>query len=87
MDGETVRRAGCALAGVGGRTIDANDAISVLVGKSLSDESIAAAAQAVAAAAEPRTDHRGSADYKRHIVETFVSRILTNISRSEQKAA
>ncbi len=87
MDGATVRRAGCALAGVGGRTIDANDAISVLVGKTLNDESIAAAAQAVAAAAEPRTDHRGSADYKRHIVETFVSRILTNISRSEQKAA
>lgn len=87
MDGATVRRAGCALAGVGGRTIDANDAISVLVGKTLNDESIAAASQAVAAAAEPRTDHRGSADYKRHIVETFVSRILTNISRSEQKAA
>lgn len=87
MDGATVRRAGCALAGVGGRTIDANDAISVLVGKTLNDESIAAAAQAVAAAAEPRTDHRGSADYKRHIVETFVSRILTNISRSEQRAA
>jgi carbon-monoxide dehydrogenase medium subunit len=87
MDGARVRRAGCALAGVGGRTIDANDAISVLVGRTLTDESIAAAAEAVAAAAEPRTDHRGSADYKRHIVETFVSRILTNISRSEQKAA
>lgn len=87
MDGATVRRAGCALAGVGGRTIDANEAISVLTGKTLTDENIAAAAQAVAAAAEPRTDHRGSADYKRHIVETFVTRILTNISRSEQKAA
>ena len=42
---------------------------------------------AVAAAAEPRTDHRGSADYKRHIVKTFVTRILTGIARSEQKAA
>ena len=87
MNGATVSRAGCALAGVGGRTIDANDAISVLVGKTLNAESIEAAAEAVAAAADPRTDHRGSADYKRHIVKTFVTRILTNIANSEQKAA
>lgn len=87
MDGDTVRRAGCALAGVGGRTIDANEAISVLNGKTLTVENIAAASQAVADAAEPRTDHRGSADYKRHIVGTFVTRILTAIAHSEQKAA
>lgn len=87
MSGDTVQRAGCALAGVGGRTIDANDAISILNGKTLTPENIAAAAEAVAAAAEPRTDHRGSADYKRHIVNTFVTRILTGIARSEQKAA
>jgi carbon-monoxide dehydrogenase medium subunit len=87
MSGATVNRAGCALAGVGGRTIDANDAISVLNGKQLTDENIAAAAEAVADAADPRTDHRGSADYKRHIVKTFVTRILTGIARTEQKAA
>ena len=87
MHGDTVHRAGCALAGVGGRTIDANEAISVLQGKTLNDESIEAAAEAVAAVAEPRTDHRGSADYKRHIVKTFVTRILTGLARSEQKAA
>ncbi len=87
MNGTTVGRAGCALAGVGGRTIDANDAISVLVGKTLDAESIEAAADAVATAADPRTDHRGSADYKRHVVKTFVTRILNNIANSEQKAA
>ena len=87
MSGATVNRAGCALAGVGGRTIDANDAISVLNGKELTVENIAAAAEAVADAADPRTDHRGSADYKRHIVKTFVTRILTGIARTEQKAA
>ena len=87
MNGATVGRAGCALAGVGGRTIDANDAISVLVGKTLNAESIEAAADAVATAADPRTDHRGSADYKRHVVKTFVTRILNNIANSEQKAA
>lgn len=87
MNGDVVQRAGCALAGVGGETIDANDAISVLNGKTLTADNIEAAAEAVAAAADPRTDHRGSAEYKRHIVKTFVSRILTNISHSEQKAA
>ena len=81
MAGDKVQGAGCALAGVGGRTIDANEAISVLIGKQLSAEAIDAAADAVAAAAEPRTDHRGSADYKRHIVKTFVTRILTGASR------
>lgn len=88
MDGQTVTRAGCALAGVGGKTIDANDAISgALAGKTLDATTIAAAAEAVAAAADPRTDHRGSASYKRQIVKTFVTRILTNIAQSEQKAA
>ena len=87
MDGDVIRNAGCALAGVGGRTIDANDAISCLVGKTLTEDSIDQASDAVAAVAEPRTDHRGSDAYKRHIVQTFVKRILTNLARTEQKAA
>lgn len=87
MDGEIIRKAGCALAGVGGRTIDANEAISCLVGKALTEDSIDQAADAIAAVAEPRTDHRGSDAYKRHIVQTFVKRILTNLAQTEQKAA
>ena len=87
MDGDVIRKAGCALAGVGGRTIDANEAISCLVGKTLTEDSIDQASDAVAAVAEPRTDHRGSDAYKRHIVQTFVKRILTNLARTEQKAA
>lgn len=87
MSGGKVLGAGCALAGVGGRTIDANAAISCLIGKELTADAIDAAADAVAAVAEPRTDHRGSSDYKRHIVKTFVTRILTGIARSDQKAA
>ena len=59
----------------------------MLNGKELTEANIAAAAEAVAEAADPRTDHRGSADYKRHIVKTFVTRILTGIARTDQKAA
>ena len=43
----------------------------------MTPESIAEAADLAAAAARPRTDHRGSAEYKRHMVRTFVVRILS----------
>ena len=76
--GETVTRAGIALTGVGGSTIAATEAAAALTGQPLTPESIAAAADLAAQVARPRTDHRGSAEYKRHMVHTFVERILTN---------
>lgn len=87
MNGETVISAGIALASVGGRTIDATAAAQSLVGNKITPELIAEVAAAVAATAEPRTDHRGSSDYKRQIVKTFVSRILTGLATTSQKAA
>jgi carbon-monoxide dehydrogenase medium subunit len=77
--GAVVTRAGIALTGVGGSTIDASDAAQSLVGGPLTAESIRQAAELAAGAAQPRTDHRGSAAYKRHIVGTFVERILTRV--------
>ena len=85
--GGLVTRAGIGLTGVGGSTISASDAAAALVGKALGADSIAAAAELAAQAAKPRTDHRGSADYKRHIVHTFVTRILTNLTESAERAA
>ncbi len=75
--GGTVARAGIALTGVGGSTINADAAAAALVGKALSEEAIGQAAALAADAARPKTDHRGSAEYKRHMVRTFVTRILT----------
>jgi carbon-monoxide dehydrogenase medium subunit len=75
--GEVVRRAGIALTGVGGSTIAAAEAAAALTGQPLTADSITAAAELAAAAARPRTDHRGSAEYKRHMVATFVERILS----------
>jgi len=79
LSGNNVSRAGIALTGVGGATIDATDAAQVLVGGELTAERIGEAADLAARAARPRTDHRGSAEYKRHIVRTFVERILTGV--------
>ena len=87
MKGDTVISAGIALASVGGRTIDASAAGQALVGQKITPELIAKVSAAVAATAEPRTDHRGSSDYKRQIVKTFVARILNGLATTSQKAA
>jgi len=76
MSGETVTRAGISLTGVGGSTIGATEAASALTGQPLTSQTIEMAAGLAADASRPRTDHRGSADYKRHMVHTFVTRIL-----------
>jgi len=81
LSGSTVTRAGIALTGVGGSTINASDAAQALVGGALTAESIGQAAELAAQAAQPRSDHRGSAGYKRHIVRTFVERILTGVGQ------
>jgi carbon-monoxide dehydrogenase medium subunit len=85
--GDTVIRAGIALTGVGGSTIGATAAAGALVGQPLTAESIGRAADLAAEVARPRTDHRGSAEYKRHMVHTFVTRILGRVEPTQEKAA
>jgi aerobic carbon-monoxide dehydrogenase medium subunit len=87
LTGDVVSRAGIGLTGVGGATIAATDAAAALTGKPLSAESIAEAAGLAAAAARPRTDHRGSAEYKRHMVSTFVERILHRADAGDSRRA
>ena len=77
IPGGMVTRAGIALTGVGGSTINAAAAAGALVGKPLNGETIARAGELAGQVAQPRTDHRGSAEYKRHMVRTFVVRILS----------
>jgi aerobic carbon-monoxide dehydrogenase medium subunit len=75
--GGTVTRAGIALTGVGGSTIACTEAVGALTGQPLTAEVIEAAGDLAAQASRPRTDHRGSAEYKRHMVRTFVIRLLS----------
>jgi carbon-monoxide dehydrogenase medium subunit len=78
--GYQVTRAGIGLTGVGSATINASQAAASLVGKQLSPSLIEEAAYLAAQASNPRSDHRGSATYKRHVVGMFVERILTGIA-------
>lgn len=87
LAGDSVARAGIALTAVGPTTVDASDAAAALVGSPLSEASVAEAGELAAAAAHPRSDHRGSADYKKHIVKTFVVRLLSRVASSTQKVA
>ena len=80
-------RAGIGLTGVGGSTINATAAAQSLVGAPLTAGSIVHAADLAAQAAQPRSDHRGSASYKRQIVKTFVVRILNGVVESIERAA
>jgi aerobic carbon-monoxide dehydrogenase medium subunit len=87
MTSETVTRAGIALTGVGGSTIGATEAAEALTGHPLTADAIAQAADLAAQAARPRTDHRGSAEYKRHMVRTFVVRLLSRTDVAAERAA
>ena len=71
-----VRQAGIALTAVAPTTIAATEAAASLVGAELTDEAIAQAAGLAAQAAQPRSDQRGSADYKRRVVQVFTERGL-----------
>lgn len=85
--GDRVVKAGVGLTGVGGTTVSADEAAAVLVGSPLSAEVIGEAAELASAAAHPHTDHRGSADYKRHLIRVFTRRLLTGLTNTGEEAA
>jgi len=87
LSGETVTRAGIGLTGVGGSTIAATAAADALTGGPLTSDRITEAAGLAAEAARPRTDHRGSAEYKRHMVRTFMVRLLSRTDAAAERAA
>lgn len=75
--GSSISKAGIALTGVGSSNIKCTGAESVLMGGSLSPATIQEAGRQAAAACEPKSDHRGSAEYKREIVRVFTVRALS----------
>ncbi len=71
-----VSYAGIGLTNVGPVPIKARDAEQSLLGKPLDDASIHQAADLAAAAAQPISDTRGPAEYKRDMVHTLTVRAL-----------
>ena len=76
LDDGHIANAGIGLTSVGPRNLKAKEAEASLRGAEPTDEAFAEAARLAAQAAEPTDDVRGSADYKRHVVEVYVRRGL-----------
>jgi len=74
LDNGHVKSAGIGLTAVGSTNIKARDAEARLAGSEPTDGVVTEAAKLAAQAAQPMSDLRGSADYKRHLVEVFVRR-------------
>ncbi|MCY3559592.1 MAG: FAD binding domain-containing protein [bacterium] len=71
-----ISAAGIGLTSVAPINRKATEAEALLVGEAPSDDLFAAAAEAAAAASEPRSDVRGSAEWKRNVVRVYTRRGL-----------
>jgi carbon-monoxide dehydrogenase medium subunit len=76
MDDGRIGRAGIALTSVGPRNIKAAEAEAALAGAEPTGDAFAEAGRSAAGAAQPVTDLRGTAEYKRNVVDVFVRRGL-----------
>ena len=81
----SVANAGIALTGVGAINLRAEAAEQALVGQALDEQAISAAARLAAEAAQPRTDVRGSEEYKRNVVRVFTERGLREAAQIDEK--
>jgi aerobic carbon-monoxide dehydrogenase medium subunit len=73
----SIAAAGIALTSVNPRNTKATAAEAVLVGNQPGADLFAEAARAAASASEPRSDVRGTAEWKRNVVEVFTRRALS----------
>jgi len=76
LNGKKIGRAGIGLTAVGAQNLAATDAEEALEGEEPGEKIFAEAARLAAQAADPKSDLRGSADYKRDVVRVFVERGL-----------
>jgi aerobic carbon-monoxide dehydrogenase medium subunit len=74
LDGEVCQDITIALGCVGLTPIRVKDAETAMRGQKITGKTLAAAQEAVHAAADPQSDMRGSADYKRALVGALVKR-------------
>jgi aerobic carbon-monoxide dehydrogenase medium subunit len=76
MEGDICKDAAIALGCVGLTAIRAKEAEAALRGQLITDKTKSAAMEAARIAADPQTDMRGSADYKRTLVAALVKRAI-----------
>ena len=80
-DDGTIAEAGIGLTSVGPTNLKATAAESMLRGQTPSDSLFEAAGEAAAAASEPSDDVRGTAAWKRHVVNVYTRRALAEAAK------
>lgn len=86
LDSGSITRAVITLGAVAPTIIHAKEAEAYLVGKQLSDDVIARAAELTRDAAKPISDIRSSADYRREMVRVFTMRGLKSLFNGQEQA-
>lgn len=84
LDGATVADVGIGLAAVGAEHSCAPAAEDYLIGRQLTDETIARAGELAAAASNPAADQRGPVAYKRHLADELTQRVLRRAAARSQ---
>jgi carbon-monoxide dehydrogenase medium subunit len=84
-DDGKITEAGIGLTSVGHKNLKATDAESMLVGNAPSDELFNEAAASAAATADPVSDVRGPAEYKRAVVQAYARRGLAECMNQIQE--
>ena len=87
LDGDTCTSVGLGLTNVGPRAIRPVDAEAYLLGKRLDDATLREAGRLAAHAAQPTSDLRGPADYKRGVVRTLTIRALRTAAQRAMNGA
>jgi carbon-monoxide dehydrogenase medium subunit len=75
------------LGGVGDRPLFAARASALLAGSRLEREAVRAASEACRAEADPASDIRASAEYRRHLIPIFVERVLEDLRGQRREGA
>ena len=81
LDGDRVAEARVVAGSVAERPLRVPEAEALLNGESLAESSVRELARRYAQAAEPLSDVRGSADYKRKVTEVYVRRAVLEAAR------
>ena len=81
MEGESCKDAAIVLGCVGLVPVKATAAEGALRGSKIDDKAVTAAMEAVRAAVDPRSDMRGSAEYKRELAAALVKRAIAIAAR------
>jgi carbon-monoxide dehydrogenase medium subunit len=81
MEDGICRKAGIGLTAVGESNLAAQEAEAALTNRRLDESAIAEAARLAAQVANPKSDMRGPAEYKRDVVRVYVQRALRSAAQ------